>query len=76
MTTTRYADTCMRQCVPPAGIGGRRQRTWFHESYGQVQSGVDYIRLREYVWECTQTLDEHPVAWLQPLDTEYESNPR
>eukprot|EP00802_Teleaulax_amphioxeia_P016115 Tamp_16225.p1 GENE.Tamp_16225~~Tamp_16225.p1 ORF type:complete len:470 (+),score=54.31 Tamp_16225:106-1410(+) len=67
-------------CVPPAGnstnVGGSRERTWFHESYEQVKSGVDYIRLREYVWECTQTLDEHPTAWLQPLDGEYASNPR
>ena len=66
---------CKRQCVPPAGnstnVGGSRERTWFHESYEQVKSGVDYIRLREYVWECTQTLDEHPTAWLQPLDGEY-----
>ena len=52
-------------------------RRWFHDGQqDSVRSGVDYIRLRDFVSECSGTRHEHPASWIQLLDAAYEQNPR
>jgi hypothetical protein len=66
------------------GSDGTRQ--WFHETsvsnmhpdsptFGTPDSGIDYIRLGEFVGTCTGTLYQHPTSWIQSMDAEYSEHP-
>jgi len=65
----------------PRRSGARAQKVWFHDvmaashEHSNRGSGVDYLRLSEFVAASTGTLDDNPASWIQPMDAEYSSNP-